>query len=71
MKILGFIIIIVSIILFIWGVRQTNAIHDYNIENYSQTPKNDVPFIIIGILGGLLSVVGFVMILQPAKRRSK
>ncbi len=70
MKILGFIIIIVSIILFIWGVRQTTAIHTYNIENYSETPKNDVPFIIIGILGALLSVAGFVMILQPAKRRS-
>lgn len=70
MKILGFIIIIVSIILFFWGVRQTTAIHEYNIENYSETPRNDVPFIIIGILGGLLSVVGFVMILQPKKRRS-
>ncbi len=70
MKILGFIIIIVSIILFIWGVRQTNAAHRYNMANYLETPRNDVPFIIIGILGGLLSVVGFVMILQPKKRRS-
>jgi hypothetical protein len=70
MKILGFIIIIVSIILFFWGIRQTNAIHEYNLENYSETPKNDVPFISIGILGALLSVVGFVLMLQPKKRRS-
>jgi amino acid transporter len=70
MKILGFIIIIISIIIFIWGVRQTNAVHDHNMEYYSETAKNDVPFIIIGILGGLLSVVGFVMMLQPAKRRA-
>ena len=57
--------------MFVWGSRQTNAVHSYNMENYSETPKNDVPFILIGILGGLLFVVGFVMMLQPAKRRSK
>jgi len=70
MKIIGCIIIIISIIIFIWGIRQTNAVHRYNGENYSETPKSDLPFIIIGILGGMLAVVGFVMMVQPAKRPS-
>jgi hypothetical protein len=40
------------------------------MENYSETPKNDLGFIISGILGGMLAVVGFVMMIQPAKRPS-
>jgi amino acid transporter len=70
MRIIGCIIIILSVIILIWSIRQTNAVHSYNMENYSETPKNDLGFIISGILGGMLAVVGFVMMIQPAKRPS-
>ena len=66
MKVVGMIIVAVSIVLMIWGIITTTAIHNHNMENPDQV-KSDLFSIIIGIFGALAVIVGFVLIIQPKK----
>jgi hypothetical protein len=63
----GVIIVVVSIVLMIWGITTTTAIHNHNMEDPDQA-KSDLFSIIVGIFGALAVIVGFVLIIQPPKK---
>jgi len=71
MRIPGIIIAIIGIILLIFGIVQTTAIHAYNMSHVTEgIAKSDILSILIGICGSVVIIVGVVFVAMPGKKRS-
>lgn len=71
MRNIGIIIMIIGLIAAILGIRASCAIHSQNMANPTETPKNDLPSILIGIIGFMVLFVGWVFFVRPVKKRPK
>lgn len=71
MRKFGIIVMIVGLIVAVMGIRASCTIHSNNMANPTQTPTNDFPSILFGILGFVLLFVGWVFFVKPVRKRSK
>ena len=71
MRTIGIIVMIVGLIVAILGVRASCTIHSYNMANPTETPQNDFPSILFGIIGFVLLFVGWVFFVRPVRKRRK
>gem|GEM_PF-2333244 len=71
MRKIGVIVMIVGFIVAVLGIRASCTIHSLNMANPTQTPQNDFPSILFGILGFVLLFVGWVFFVRPVRKRPK
>lgn len=71
MKNIGLVIMIIGIIVAFLGIRASCTIHSYNMANPTQIPRNDLPSILLGIVGFVVLFVGWVFFVRPVKKRPK
>lgn len=68
MRIIGIVLAGISAIVFILGIRATTLIHNYNMGNPTETPKNDFGAILLALLGATALIVGCIIALRPIKK---
>ncbi len=68
MRIFGIVLAAISAVVFIFGIRTTTIIHNYNMSNPTMTPKNDFAAILLALLGATALIVGCIIALRPIKK---
>lgn len=71
MRITGFVLIIVGIIVAFIGITQSFAIHSYNMAHpTAPVHKNDFWVILIGLAGAAIFLTGFAFAIVPFKKKT-
>ena len=69
MRIFGIILAVVSLAIFILGIRTTTLIHNYNMANPTGTPKGDLGAILLALIGATALIVGVIISLRPISKK--
>lgn len=71
MRIIGFILLALGVIVAFIGITQSFAIHGYNMA-HPTTPvsRNDYWAILVGIVGAAIFLTGYAFALKSAKKKT-